>query len=102
MNTLRVNSKFSNFHIILDSGCSSVILTRNITSNLKIPNISKPVRKKQGGNYTTIDKVIIYLCLPYFNSRKTLAFKFHVDNFTGRRYDMILGSYLLTELLIHT
>ena len=39
-------------------------------------------------------------CLPEFSATKIVMWKFHVDESTNGRYDMILGRDLLTALVI--
>ena len=42
----------------------------------------------------------IEFCLPEFSARKTVTWKFQVGEFTNSIYDMILGRYLLTTLVL--
>ena len=39
-------------------------------------------------------------CLPEFSATKIVTWKYHVDKSTNGRYDMILGRYLLTALVL--
>ena len=50
----------------------------------------------QAGRFTTTKMVNIDFCLPEFSDKTIVAWKFHVDNPTEIRYDMIPGIYLLT------
>ena len=54
----------------------------------------------QAGKFTTSNKVNVDLCLPEFSATKILSYKFHVDNKINSRYNMILGKYLLTALVM--
>ena len=50
----------------------------------------------QAGKFTTSKKVNIDFCPPEFSATKIVTWKFHVDESTNGRYDMILGRGLLT------
>ena len=54
----------------------------------------------QAGKFTTSNKVNIDLCLPEFIATKIVSWKCDMDNTTNSRYDMILGRYLITTLIM--
>ena len=54
----------------------------------------------QCGKFTTSNKVNVDLCLPDFSATKIVKWKCHVDESTSGIYDMILGRYLLTALVL--
>ena len=56
--------------------------------------------ESQEMNFTAPKKVNIYFCLPEFSVTKILAWKFHVDNQTNSRYDIILDRDLITALVL--
>ena len=54
--------------------------------------------KIQAEKFTTSQKVNVDFCLPKFSATKIVLWKFHVDNKTNRRYDIILCRDLLNIL----
>ena len=52
----------------------------------------------QSRKFTTNYMVTVELCFPEFSAAKIVTRKFHVDDSTESRYNMILGRYLLTKL----
>ena len=55
----------------------------------------------QAGNITTNIEVKIYFTLPALSATNVVMWKCHVDDSDKGRYDMILGRYLLTELVFN-
>ena len=52
----------------------------------------------QSGNFTTSKKVNVAFCLTEFSATKIVTWKFHMDESTNVRYDMILGRDLINAL----
>ena len=52
----------------------------------------------QAGKFTTPKKLNVYFSVPEFSATKIVSLKYHVDNKTNSRYDMILGRDLLYAL----
>ena len=52
----------------------------------------------QDGKFTTSKKVNVYFFLTKFIATKIVSWKCHIDEFTTRRYGMILGRELLSAL----
>ena len=50
----------------------------------------------QAGNITTSIKVGVHFTLPTFSVTNVMTWKYHADDSSKGRYDMILGRYLLT------
>ena len=98
MNTHSGREKFRNFQIILNIGRSSTILMDNLTSKLKQKETTMNRWETQSRKFTTSTKANIYFCLPSLNATKIVTWKYHVDDPTKVRYDMILGRDLLTAL----
>ena len=55
----------------------------------------------QAVNSTTKLKVKIYFTLPELSATKTVTWKCHVDDYAKVRYGMILGRYLLIDLVLN-
>ena len=55
----------------------------------------------QAGSITTNLKVIINLTLPELSAIEIVTWNFHANDFAKVRYDMILGRYVLTALVIN-
>ena len=54
-----------------------------------------------GGLYITPYDVKVHFSMPYFPSRKTITYLFHVENarfYEGISYEMIIGRYLMVKL----
>ena len=54
-----------------------------------------------GLNFTTNFKVKTYFALPTHSETYVLTWKFYVDDSYKNRYDIILGRYLLTGLVLN-
>ena len=52
----------------------------------------------QAEKFTTLKKVRVEFYLPEFSATEIVAWKFHVNESTKGRYNMIPGRYLLTAL----
>ena len=55
----------------------------------------------QAGNITTNIKVNVDFSFPALSATNVMMCKCHVDDSTKGRYDMILGRYLLTQLVLN-
>ena len=101
MNTRKVRAKFKKFKILLDSGCISAIVMRMPINKLNPKEDDVMQWHTQAVNITTIIKVKIYLTLPELSGMKIVTWNCHVEDSAKVRYDMILGRYLLTSLLLN-
>ena len=55
----------------------------------------------QVGSITTNLKVKIYFTLSGLSAAKIVMWNFHVNEFSKGRYDMILGRYILKDLILN-
>ena len=55
----------------------------------------------QAGSITNNLKVKMDFTLPELSARRILTWNFHLDESAKSRYDMILGRYLLTDLILN-
>ena len=55
----------------------------------------------QVGNITTNMKVKIYFTLPELSATKIMTWDCHVDDSDKVGYDIILGGYILTSLVLN-
>ena len=58
-------------------------------------------RNTQADNIITNIKVKIYLTIPEISATKIETWNFHVNESSKGRYDMILGRYILIELVLN-
>ena len=71
MNTRKGRAKFKNFHILLDSRCSSTIIMRRLITKI-ITKIDTMMQcHKQEGHITTNLKVKIDFTLPELSTKKS-------------------------------
>ena len=97
-NTRKGKSKFNNFRIILDSGCSSTIVMGRLIQKI-IPKIENVMQwHMQAGNITTNQHVKRYLTLSEHSATQIVTRNCHVDDSAKGKYYMILGRDLLTAL----
>ena len=101
MNNRIVKARFENFRILLDSGCSSTIVMGRLFEKLCLEKYAVIQWHTQAGNITTNLKVKVYLTLPVLRSMNGMMWKCHMDDSSKGWYNMILGLYLLTELLLN-
>ena len=93
-----VEQSWRTYKVILDNGCSSMILTRKLVEKLD-PKIDAVMQwQMQAGNITTNFKVKIDFTLPTLSATNVVTWKCHVYESARGRYDMILGRYLWKEL----
>ena len=79
MNNRKGKAKFKNFHILLDSGCSSTIVRVRLTEKLH-PEKGPPIQwNTQAGNITTNLKVKIDFTLPALSVTNVVTWNWHVD-----------------------
>ena len=89
---------------LLDSGTSSTILLRKHIKNSSPSTCknSKPTTwSTMGGEFITDSTYTVEFALPEFSTDKTITWVVHVDERTDptvSKYDMIIGSDLLSEL----
>ena len=101
MNNRRGRALFRNFRILLDSGSISTIIMGELMSKLKPKNTTEITWETQAGKFTTSKKGNVEFCLSEFDVTKIVTWKYHVSRSTNSRYDMILGRYLLTALVLY-
>ena len=95
-NTQKGRAKFNNFLILLDSGCSSTIVTRILIEKINPKKICCDKKAYTGVNITTNINVKIFSTLNNISAMKIVTWNFHVDDSSKGRYDMILVRNLLT------
>ena len=95
MNNRKGKEKFKNYHILLDSGCSSTIVMGRLVEKLRPEKDSLIQWITQAGNITTNFKVKIYFTLPALSATNVVTWDYHVDDFAKGRYYMILGQDIL-------
>ena len=83
-------AKFKNFRILLDSGCSSTIVTKRLVEKLH-PGINAVMQwHTQAGYITTNIKVHVDFTLTTISATNVGTWKCHVDDPAKSRYEMIL------------
>ena len=85
----------------MEIGCSSIILIRRTISRINPKKDAVTQWHTQAGNITTNLKVNIYMTLPGINATKNVTLNFHVDDSAKVIYNMILGRYILTALVLN-
>ena len=75
-----------------------MILTRRLVEKIFPEKDALMQWQTQAGNITTKFKVKVNFTLPALNATNVVTWKFHVDDSTRCRYDMILGRDILIEL----
>ena len=101
MNTRKVRSKFKNFPVLLESGFSSNILMVGLVKKLAPEKDALMQWHTQAINITTNLKFKVDFNLPTLSATNILTWNCHVGEYSKSRYDMILGRYLLIELLLN-
>ena len=95
-NTRNSKSNFDNFCILLESGCSSMIVMGRLVKKLSSEKYAPMKWHMQAGSITTNLKVKVNSTLPALSATNVVTWKCHVDDSAKGRYDTILGKYLLT------
>jgi hypothetical protein len=91
--------KLAPLRILLDSGATSSIILGKWTKKLRNKPAKTTSWNTKGGTFKTNLKCKIQFSLPEFNEHKVIEHTVHVDtNTKNSRYDMIVGSDLLSEL----
>ena len=98
MNTRKSRARFNNFRILLNSGCSSTILTIRLTEKLNPQRYAVMQWNTQSGNVAKSMRVKIDFTLHELRVTNIVTRNCHVDESAKGRYEMILGRDLLTEL----
>ena len=96
MYTRKGRAKLKNFSILLDSGCSSTVVMGRLVNKLGLKEDTPMQWNTQAGNITTNPKVKVDFTIPALSATNVVTWRFHVDESTKSRYDMILGHYILT------
>ena len=90
MNTRKGKSKFNNFRILLDSGCSSTIVMGRLVGKIHTDKDDMIQWHTQAGNITTNLKVKVYFTLPALSAINVVTWKWHVYYYNKGRYNIIL------------
>ena len=98
MNIRRGRGQFNNFQILLNIGFSSTIVMGRLVEKLKLEKYSVTQWKTQAENFTTDLKVKLDFTLHSLITTNDVMWKCNVDDSANKRYDMILGRDILTEL----
>ena len=98
MNTRHGRSKFNNFQILLDSGCSTTIIIGRLVEKLSLEKYALMQWHMQAVNITTNYKVKVYFTLPALSATNVVMWRCHMHDSDMGRYYMILLQDLLTEL----
>ena len=83
----------------MGSGRSSTIVTESLVKKLNPDKYAVMQWHTQAGNINNNIKVIVDFTLPALSAKNVVTRKCHVDDSVKGRYNMILGRYLLTELV---
>ena len=101
MNTKKGRAKFKKFQILLDSGCSSMIVIIRLVEKLSAEKDAVVQWQTYARNITTNFKFQVYVTLPALSATNAVIWKCHVDDSSRDMYDMILGSDMLTDLVLN-
>ena len=97
MQIKRGTPKGTKIKILLDSGASSTIVKKSLTTKLKRKKDPSTVWNTASGNFTTTERCKVHVLLPELSPTLAIESTVYVaDNLTN--YDMIMGRDLLTEL----
>ena len=86
MNTQKGRSKFKNFRILLDIGCSSTIVMRRLIEKINPKKDNMTQWHTQAINITTNIKVKIYFTLPEISATIIVTWNYRVCDSTKGRY----------------
>ena len=78
-----------------------MIVTRRLVQKLYTEKYAVTQWQAHAGNITTNFKVKVDFTLPAISMENIVTWKFHVDDSAKGRYGMILGRYLLKELVLN-
>ena len=98
MSTRQGKAKFKNFCVLLESGCSFMILMGRLTKKVGLEKYSMMQWNTQAVNITTNLKVNIYSTLPILRVTNVVTWNCNVDDPSKGRYDMILGRDIFIKL----
>ena len=90
MNTIRGKLKFKIFQILLESVCSSTITMGRLVENNCLEKYAVVQWYVQAKNITTNIKVKVFLTLPALSTTNVVIWRYHLDDSTKGRYNMIL------------
>ena len=96
MNNRTGKSKFKNFCIFLDSGCSSTVIMGTLVRELAPEEDAPMQRHTQAGNITINLKVKVDFALSALSAANIVTWNCHVDDSSKGGYNMILGRYQST------
>ena len=93
-------SKVKLLRVLCDSGCSSVIISKQATAKLRCKQYSSITWTTQAGAFDTKETCTIQFTLPEFHKDRIIEWKAHVDASPrpNSNYDMIIGRDLMIEL----
>ena len=80
MNVRKGRAKFKNFHVFLDSGCSSTIVMGIMVKKLGLEEDTPMQWNTQAGNVTNNLNVKIYITIPAFSAINFMMCNCHVDD----------------------
>ena len=101
MSTCSEKLKLWDFQLLLDKGSSSKIAMVKMKSKLKQKYFTTTAWETQAGKYTTSKIVNVHFCLPELSVTKIVTLKCLVNESTERRYNMILGRYVITAMVTY-
>ena len=89
-------------YVLLDTGCSSTILSNNYLNNVKNIKKSKSHYSTAGGPYKTSSSATLTFKLPEFSMSKDITWQVDMDSgkLEELGYDMIIGRDLLQALKV--
>lgn len=100
MNLSLGKSKTKMIKVLLDSGASSSLIKKALTTKLRHKK-SPPVRwKTAAGHFETSSKCDVEFALKELQEKRLIKSSFHVVNNDMSQYDMILGRDILSHLQI--
>ena len=101
MHTRKGKVKFENFSILLDIIYSYTIVMKRLVEKLYPKKYDVMQWHKQDGNITTNLNVEVDFTLTELSVKNIVKWKCQVDETAEGRYDMILGRYILIELILN-
>jgi len=84
--------------VLLDSGASGSIVSKNIVKKLRLTEESKCIWNTAAGTMETNQKTKLQFMLPELSETRIVEWKMHVVDNTTMNYDIIIGRDILEEL----
>ena len=99
INTRLGKPKIHRIKVLLDSGASATIITKEHVKKLRLQHSTSTTWNTKAGNFTTNATCKIKFSLPEFYENRLVDWTAHVDDSDGpHKYDMIVGRDLLENL----